>query len=252
MAARALSVITVVRDDPEGLTATRDSLAAQNWRDFEWLVADGGSGPATLARLHGPGLRPDWLDSRPDGGPFAGMDRALAAAGGAHVLFLNAGDCLADPDVLADLAPLLRQGADLLYGDSLEDPGDGRMRRKPARHPRWAFYGMPAHHCALFYRRGLVDGLRLNHGYRIAGDYAFTLSALRRAVHVERVPRIVARFAPAGLSRRMAALGRREQFLIRRRLLVMPATLAGGIWLLQIVASLLRHLLPKFYAFWRF
>lgn len=248
----ALSVITVVRDDPAGLSATRDSLAVQGWRDFEWLVADGGSGPATLSILSGAGLAPDWLDSRIDGGPFAGMDRALAVAGGRHVLFLNAGDCLADGEVLADLAPLLAQGPDLLYGDSLEDPGDGRMRRKPARHWRWAFYGMPAHHCAMLYRRSLLSGLRLDRGYRVAGDYAFTLAVLGRAGRIVQVDRVVARFAPGGLSRSMAALGRREQYRIRRREMMMSATKAGMIWLLQIVASLLRFLFPKGYAFWRF
>lgn len=252
MAGPALSVITVVRDDPAGLSATRDSLAVQGWRDFEWLVADGGSGAATLSVLTGGGLAPDWLESRPDGGPFAGMDRALSVASGRHVLFLNAGDCLADGDVLADLAPLLKDGVDLLYGDALEDPGDGRMRRKPARHWRWAFYGMPAHHCTLFYRRSLLAGLRLDQGYRIAGDYAFTLSVLRRAGRIVRSDRIVARFAPGGLSRRLAALGRREQYRIRRQLLMMPATVAACIWLLQIVAALLRYLSPKGYAFWRF
>lgn len=252
MAGPALSVITVVRDDPAGLTATRDSLAGQVWRDFEWLVADGGSGAATLSVLAETALAPDWLDSRPDGGPFAGMDRALARARGRHVLFLNAGDCLADADVLADLAPVLAKGADLLYGDALEDPGDGQMRRKRARHWRWAFYGMPAHHCAIIYRRAVLDGLRLDQGYRIAGDYAFTLSVLRRAAGVVQVDRVVARFAPGGLSRRLAALGRREQYRIRRRLLMMPVIVASAIWLLQIVAASLRHISPKGYAFWRF
>ncbi|MFV3131752.1 glycosyltransferase [Niveispirillum sp. KHB5.9] len=250
MGAPALSVITVVRDDPEGLAATRDSLAAQSWRDFEWLVADGGSAPATLAVLAE--AAPDWLDSRPDGGPFAGMDRALAVARGTHVLFLNAGDCLADGDVLARIALLLAGRPDLLYGDSLEDPGDGRMRRKPARHCRWAFYGMPAHHCAMFYRRALLYGLRLDTGWRIAGDYAFTLAVLRRAGYVIRTDHLVARFAPGGLSRRQAALGRREQFRIRRYLLRMPLLLAACIFLLQIVAASLRHSAPNGYAFWRF
>lgn len=252
MGGPALSVITVVRDDPAGLAATRDSLAAQGWRNFEWLVADGGSAPATLAVLSGTMLLPDWIDSRPDGGPFAGMDRALAVARGRHVLFLNAGDCLADGEVLADLAALLVAEPDLLYGDSLEDPGDGRKRRKKARHWRWAFYGMPAHHCALFYRRALLPGLRLDQGYRIAGDYAFTLSVLHRAERVVQVDRVVASFAPGGLSRRLAPLGRREQYSIRRRLLRMPAIVSGAVLMLQIVASTLRHLSPKGYAFWRF
>lgn len=252
MEPRLLSIITVVRDDPAGLAATRDSLAAQSWRGFEWLVADGGSGPETLAVLARPGLTPDWLDSRPDGGPFAGMDRALVRARGSFVLFLNAGDCLADQAVLADLLPLLADGPDLLYGDSLEDPGDGQVRRKPARHWRWAFYGMPAHHCAIFYRRALLDGLHLDTGYRVAGDYAFTLAVLKRATRIVCQRRLVARFAPDGLSCRFASLGRREQFMARSRLLAMPASLAATIYLLQIVAHLLRRLWPWGYAKWRF
>lgn len=247
-----LSIITVVRDDPAGLAATRDSLAAQDWRGFEWLVADGGSGPATLAVLDEPGLKPDWLDSQADGGPFAGMDRALEVARGDYLLFLNAGDSLADATVLSDLLPCLDTCPDLLYGDSLEDPGDGHMRVKPSRHWRWAFYGMPAHHCAILYRRAAVAGVRMDQGYRIAGDYAFTLAALRRAGPITRLPRVIARFAPGGLSRRHAALGRAEQFHIRRTLLRLSPALCTAILLLQIVASSLRILSPRGYAFWRF
>lgn len=247
-----LSIITVVRDDPAGLAATRDSLAAQTWTDYEWLVADGGSAPATLAVLDTPGPVPDWLDSRPDGGPFAGMDRAMGVARGDYLLFLNAGDTLADGRVLADLEPFLAAGPDLIYGDSLEDPGDGCVRVKPARHWRWAFYGMPAHHCAILYRRTLVAGLRLDQGYRVAGDYALTLAALAGARHIVRVARTLARFAPGGLSRRHAERGRREQFHIRRHVLHMPATAAAALYLLQIVASLMRQIHPRGYAFWRF
>lgn len=247
-----LSIITVVKDDAAGLAATRDSIARQGEADLEWLVADGGSGP-DIAALLTSGLRPHWFDSRPDGGPFAGMDRALAQARGDYVLFLNAGDCLADETVLHDLAPRLRAGnADLLYGDTGEDPGDGHTRRKRARHWRWAFYGMPAHHCAIFYRRALVAGLRLDDGYRIAGDYAFTLRALRRARCIVRLSRQIAVFAPDGLSRRHAALGRAEQNRIRRRILGLSPATCGVIGLLQIVAAHTRYLYPSWYAFWRF
>lgn len=247
-----LSIITVVKDDGAGLAATRDSIAAQHWAEVEWLVADGGSEPTIDTVLTG-SRRPDWFDSRPDGGPFAGMDRAMVAARGDYLLFLNAGDTLADGQVLHDLVPLLANGRlDLLYGDTMEDPGDGRMRRKRARHWRWAFYGMPAHHCAIFYRRTLLSGLHFDCGYRIAGDYAVTLQALRRARSVARLSRVVAVFAPGGLSRRQAALGRCEQDDIRLRILGLsrfPRTLIG---LLQIVASRARNLSPKGYALWRF
>lgn len=248
-----LSIITVVKDDAAGLAATGTSITAQAWTDFEWLVADGGSGPEIAAAFLKTGLQPHWFDSRADGGPFAGMDRAMARARGDYLLFLNAGDTLADAHVLCDLAPLLAAGRlDLFYGDTGEDPGDGRRRRKRARHWRWAFYGMPAHHCAIFYRRTLLAGLHLDCGYRIAGDYAITLQVLQRAQYVARLPRLIAVFAPGGLSRQHAALGRREQDHIRQQLLGLSRAARATISLLQIVAATLRSLSPKGYALWRF
>lgn len=247
-----ISIITVTRNDRAGLAATRASLGMQSWQGFEWRVADGGSTDDSLAALHGPGRQPDLLDSRPDGGPFAGMDRAMAGAAGDYLLFLNGGDCLAGPAVLAQLLPALAMAPDLVYGDALEDPGDGQVRVKPSRHWRWCFYGMPAHHCAILYRRDLLTGLRFDCGYRIAGDYAVTAAALARARTCRRLPMVIASFAAGGLSRREAALGRQEQDRIRREVLRLGAPLSSAIRVLHIVAAWVRQRSPGLYAVARF
>jgi putative colanic acid biosynthesis glycosyltransferase len=248
-----LSIITVVRQDRAGLAATRASLGELPAK-VEWLVADGGSTDDTLAALSGPGPHPHWLDSRVDGGPFGGMDRALLQAKGRFILFLNAGDRLADPAVLSALQALTQvdNAADLIYGDAAEDPGDGVMRRKPARHWRWAFYGMPAHHCAMLYRRSLLAGLSFDCGYHIAGDYAVTLQALARADTIRRIPLLIACFASGGLSRQQAERGRDEQHRIRMYQLKLSPPLSLAIKLLQNVAASLRQYIPKAYAFLRF
>lgn len=249
-----ISIITVVRNDPDGLAATKASITAQSLVDFEWLVADGGSDDGTLTVLDHPGPKPDWMDSRPDGGPFAGMDRAMRQARGTYLLFLNAGDRLAGPGVLASLTPHMTGlgAADIVYGDSIEDPGDGKPRRKPARHWRWAFYGMPAHHCAILYRRTLLADLCFDQGYRIAGDYAVTLDALRRAQRIVRLSVIIAAFAAGGLSRRHASLGREEQKRIRGIYFSFPIPIFSAITMLQTVAEKLRLISPKLYALGRF
>lgn len=254
MTAPLLCIITVVCRNRAGLAATRASLGSNLPKGVEWLVADGGSEDDTLAALNGPGPQPHWLDSRPDGGPFGGMDRALVHATGTHVLFLNAGDQLAGADILGELLALLAepQPPDLIYGDTAEDPGDGHFRRKPARHWRWAFYGMPAHHCAILYRRTLLEGLKFDCGYRLAGDYAVTLESLQRAREIRRIPLLLATFASGGLSRQHAALGRNEQHLVRLYQLKMPAFVSQTIKLLQIVAGSFRKHIPKWYAIVRF
>lgn len=254
MAMPALSIITVVRHDRAGLAATRASLGNSLPAGVEWLVADGGSVDDTLIALEGPGPVPHWLDSRPDGGPFGGMDRALVQANGIHVLFLNAGDQLTKPEILELLLAILneQEAPDLIYGDAAEDPGDGHIRRKPSRHWRWAFYGMPAHHCAILYRRSLLAGLKFDCGYRLAGDYAVTLESLQRAQKIRRIPLLLATFASGGISQQHAATGRNEQHLVRLYQLKMPAAFSQAIRLLQIVAASFRKHAPKWYALMRF
>ena len=38
-----LSIITVNLNNRAGLQKTIDSILAQTWRDFEWIILDGGS-----------------------------------------------------------------------------------------------------------------------------------------------------------------------------------------------------------------
>ena len=38
-----LSIITINYNNKEGLQKTIDSVVSQTWRDFEWIVIDGGS-----------------------------------------------------------------------------------------------------------------------------------------------------------------------------------------------------------------
>lgn len=246
-----LSIITVCRNDAPGLCRTRESLRAQTFRDYEWLVADGGSTDGSADLLAGWAGEMAWWDSRPDGGPFDGMNRAMDRARGRWLLFLNAGDGLAEADSLSALMDAT-PGADLVYADTVEEAGPGPPRVRPARSTAWAFYGMFAHHCAILYRRDLVQGLRYRTDLRIAADYGFTLQALQRAVIRVHVARPLACFAPGGRSRTEEALGRKEQFQLRRRILCMPLAVCLAIRIIQFGTANLRKTLPKCYARVRF
>ena len=99
------SVIVTTYNRPDALTAVLQALAAQTDRDFEVLVADDGSGPATaqavqaLASGYPVPLVHVWQD---DAGFRAGAarNRACAQAQGEYLLFLD-GDCVPLPDFVA-------------------------------------------------------------------------------------------------------------------------------------------------------
>ncbi|SMH58747.1 glycosyltransferase family protein [Azospirillum agricola] len=256
----SFAVLTVARDDLAGLMATRDSLRAQSWQGFAWIIADGGSADGTADWLRAHAGEMAWWRSAPDsgphGGPYGGMNRALDAAralGCRHALFLNAGDRLAGADTAALLRDAIGRHGDaaLLYGDALERLGDGRILSKPARSHRRAALGMFTHHQAMIYRLDTPGSPRFDERFAIAADYAFTLAALERGAAV-RLPVPVCVFAPGGLSQRNAAQGRREQSLIRRDMLghgrAHESLLRGAQWAIMT----LRRLFPKAYATWRF
>lgn len=95
------SIITVTLNNLPGLRKTRDSVTAQQFQDFEWLVVDGGSSDGSVEFLQDCTAN---FTSAPDKGPFDAMNKGLERARGQYLLFLNAGDTLAAPDVLRQIA----------------------------------------------------------------------------------------------------------------------------------------------------
>ena len=109
-----ISVIVTTYNREDALDAVLRSLAAQNDRNFEVLVADDGSSPTTAAlvmqwRLRlGVPLSHVWHEDR--GFRAAEIrNRAIRQSSGAYVVFLD-GDCLARPDFVATHRKLAEPG----------------------------------------------------------------------------------------------------------------------------------------------
>ncbi|HSK39305.1 MAG TPA: glycosyltransferase family 2 protein [Arenibaculum sp.] len=249
-----ISVITAVRDDLEGLRRTHASLAAQRERSFDWIVVDGGSLDGTRDYLLRHHCDLFWWRSQPDGGIFDAMNHGLAKAGGDYLLFLNAGDTLPEPDTFARVLRALAEAGvpDLVYGDTYERAPDGHIHLKPARDRRLVWYGMFTHHQAFFYHRRVVDGLRYDLDYKVGADYAFTIAALRRARSVLRLHIPLAVCAPPGWSALHPAIGRRDQWRIRRNLLALPPFVCNAIALFQNMTWHVRTTFPYLFHKLRF
>lgn len=258
-----LAVVTVVRDDLPGLLATRASLRAQTVAAYDWFVVDGASTDGTADWLSRHGQEAAWWRSAPDSGLYDAMNVALDAIAerspsGAppcsHVLFLNAGDRLADGRVLERLLPILAASPDagLFYGDALEERPGGGLVVKTARSHRRALLGMFTHHQAMVYRLAALPCVRFDLRHALAADYAFTLMVLKHGLPARRLPLSVCIFATGGQSQKDPARGRREQAIIRRELLGLGRTANATIWGLQWLAITLRQTIPWLYAKYRF
>ncbi len=109
-----ISIIATTFDRPDALDAVLRSLARQNDRGFEVVIADDGSGPATAALIEqwkprmGVPLSHVWQEQR--GFRAAEIrNRAIRASRGDYCVFLD-GDCLARPDFVSAHRRLAERG----------------------------------------------------------------------------------------------------------------------------------------------
>lgn len=182
------SVITITKNNPDGFARTKASVDTQTFRDFEWVVIDG--------------------DLEPDQGIYDAMNKGCDRARGDYLIFMNAGDVFAGPDVLARIAPHLTAMPDFVYGDAFEG-----AHYKPARHD--IRQGMVTHHQAMVYR---ATPRRYDLKYKIAADYKFTLEVFQAIPKVVYLPFAFCVFEAGGVSQRQTQRGRAEQMAIRKEL----------------------------------
>jgi glycosyltransferase involved in cell wall biosynthesis len=112
--AEIISVIVATYNRPDALNAVLRGLSRQTDRDFEVIVADDGSGPATKQaifswRAHfGVRLRHVWHEDH--GFRLAEIrNRAILACSGRYCVFLD-GDCIPRPDFVAAHRALAEPG----------------------------------------------------------------------------------------------------------------------------------------------
>lgn len=217
---KVFSIITVCRNNIEGLKATYQSIRTQSYRDYEWIVIDGASTDGTRSFLEL--LPPDgcrWI-SEPDRGLYDAMNKGIVMAAGRYLFFLNGGDRFASSDVLKKVGQEAEKGPDFIYGDSIERFANGRLLYKKARNSAYLWYGMFTHHQAMFYKKETVGDTRYRLEYKLAADYAFTSEFLKDAQEVVYLPFSICLFEGGGATSTGKAhfLGMREQWSVGRKI----------------------------------
>lgn len=215
-----LSIITVTYNAGGVLQRTLDSVAAQDYPQIEHVLIDGASKDNTLEllRAHADQLPRSVLLSEPDKGLYDAMNKGLARATGDYVLFLNAGDELADSHTLTEIfasAP----SADVYYGHALLVDLDGKPHGLRLPHPperlSWKSlqWGMSVCHQAFIVKRNLAVPYDLS--YRICADIDWMIRTLKQVNHAQYTGGVVCRFLMDGLSsnRRKQAWWERYQVL---------------------------------------
>lgn len=98
-----LSIITINYNDKNGLEKTIKSVIAQSFKDFQYIVIDGGSNDGSKDVIETYKKDLDVAISEKDSGIYNAMNKGASYAKGEYLLFLNSGDELYDDTVLSQV-----------------------------------------------------------------------------------------------------------------------------------------------------
>ena len=173
-----LSIITINYNNKAGLQLTFDSVFSQVYKDFEYIVIDGGSndGGKELVEAHQDKI--DYWVSEADKGIYNAMNKGIRAAKGEYVYFLNSGDTFCEDDTLSLVNDGIKVPLDFYYGD-LKLAGSADVIHCPDTLTFDYFYKWTLPHQTVFIRRALFDELfYYNEDIKIVSDWEFFICAI--------------------------------------------------------------------------
>lgn len=111
-----ISIITINFNNKEGLERTILSVISQNFKDFEYIVIDGGSTDGSKEIIEKHNNQISYWISEPDKGIYNAMNKGIAATKGEYLLFLNSGDHFCEENSLETGVSYLGK-EEIIYGN---------------------------------------------------------------------------------------------------------------------------------------
>ena len=113
-----LSIITINYNNKAGLQKTIDSVITQTFKDFEWIIIDGGSTDGSKELIEKYSHYITYWVSEPDKGIYNAMNKGIVQANGEYLHFLNSGDYLVDSNTLRNIFIKNNYTSDIIYGNT--------------------------------------------------------------------------------------------------------------------------------------
>lgn len=188
----SISVITVVRNGIEFIEQTICSVLEQTYPNLEYIVIDGLSLDGTIDVIKSYDSKIAYWLSEKDNGIADAFNKGLAASTGQYVLFLNADDKFANPDVVQEIAKKIQQlnFPALVYGDCdvlNRSTGEVLYRASIELPQKKLLRGAMIPQPSLFTHRSYFDKYGgFDPNFKIAMDYEWLLRGglTERMVHV--------------------------------------------------------------------
>ena len=233
-----VSIITVVKDDADGLLSTHSSLAKQEFQEWEMIIVVGASKDSTLSvatKLQLEDRRISALEER-GRSIYGAMNEGLDIAKGEFVWFMNAGDRFASPDVLTNAFKEISTHRVGIVVGGYGIIGEEKEKRflyssRALNSIAFAFNRHGGCHQAMIIRtESLRNSGCFDTAFSLASDFAAVLEVIRTSGG-QRAREIYALIEPGGLADQGIATVHKEKHLIRKKVFRNPfITMVSVLW----------------------
>ena len=231
------SIITITFNAAPVIEPTLQSVLAQSYKNYEYILVDGASKDDTVAVAKASGIDFAHIVSEPDKGLYDAMNKGMRLAKGDYLCFLNACDAFHSPDTLEKIVAAISHEEhlpDVLYGETAEVNEKRefvRMRRLQApTRLTWKSFkqGMLVCHQAFYARRDIAPEYNLE--YRLSADVDWCIKVMKRAKKMVNVELTVVDYLQNGLSLQNHRASLIERFKVMCSHYGVLSTVAHHLW----------------------
>jgi len=175
---KTLSIITVNKNNADGLEKTIQSVICQTYSDFEYIIIDGASDDNSAEIIKKYADKINFWISEPDTGVYNAMNKGIQKAQGEYCLFLNSGDHLLYPWTIQDLDKELKTitYADVYYSDAVTS--SYKIFRYPKKITKSFFLFNTLNHQNCLIRRDLFKDNFYDENFKIISDFYFFINGI--------------------------------------------------------------------------
>lgn len=183
-----LSIITINRNNAQGLAKTLKSVTAQACRNFEHIIIDGASLDESVSVIkeyaENSQYQVKWI-SEPDSGIYNAMNKGIKMAIGDYIQILNSGDILASDTVIERMLNAAEQAGNpgIFYGNMIKRFPDGRTIKDACKgKDEWTMFDFirgTVNHDSTFIRKDIYKKYGLyDESLKIVSDWKWFTNAI--------------------------------------------------------------------------
>lgn len=170
-----ISIVTINYNNAAGLLTTVKSVINQTYKDYQFIVIDGGSNDNSLKVIEDYKNKISYWISERDRGIYNAMNKGIDVSIGEYTIFMNSGDKFFDNNVLQNCLPYL-DGVDMVYGNTVYSDGERKYSLDSITFK--SLYAGSLCHQSCYIKTELLKKYHYDESLKIVSDWKFFLQTL--------------------------------------------------------------------------